>query len=372
MRLSFASLTTAGLIGCGLQAWAQRASDLPQLVNGIRAVVHASVVTYEDVEALTDPARRYLERKYPSQPDALVKELDKVKKESLDTLMNRQLILHEFATAGYSLPDSVVDDLVQDEIRANYGDRKNLTKTLQAQGRTYEQFRQAERDKIIVSLMRSKNVSREIIVSPHKVEAYYLAHRDQFKVEEEVKIRLLTLPQSTDPAAPSAGKMAVEILSELNKGAAFAEMVATYSQSKQEGVWYEWSALTRYLADVAAGLQPGQHSAVLSRSAGEDFWICQYQEGRPVLGRHYAVENSKEVRLAEEQFESASASTNLPPPREFFIMLLEDKRPAHFKPLNEVRGKIEEEFLIQERARLEKQWIDRLRKKTFVRVFPGA
>ena len=82
---------------------------------------------------------------------------------------------------------------------------------------------------------------------------------------------------------------------------------------------------------------------------------------------------TKKEKLAEEQrFENASAATDLPPAEEFFLLLLEDKHPAHFKPLDAVRPKIEEEFVIQERARLEKQWMERLKKKTFVRVFPGG
>ena len=51
-------------------------------------------------------------------------------------------------------------------------------------------------------------------------------------------------------------------------------------------------------------------------------------------------------------------------------MSVEDKKPAHFKPLSEMRDDIERTLLSQERTRLENQWIDRLKKKTFVYVFP--
>jgi hypothetical protein len=37
--------------------------------------------------------------------------------------------------------------------------------------------------------------------------------------------------------------------------------------------------------------------------------------------------------------------------------------------LSEVRDEIERAMLTEERARLQKQWIDRLRKKTFIRYF---
>ena len=73
--------------------------------------------------------------------------------------------------------------------------------------------------------------------------------------------------------------------------------------------------------------------------------------------------------VEERRFENTSALTNLPPPIEFYLMLVEDKHAQRFKTLTEVREQIEKDLLAQERSRLEKQWVDKLKKKTFVRVF---
>jgi hypothetical protein len=51
-------------------------------------------------------------------------------------------------------------------------------------------------------------------------------------------------------------------------------------------------------------------------------------------------------------------------------MLVEQTRPAHVKPLNEVRDEIEATLRAQQRKQLEEQWIDRLKQKTFVLKFP--
>jgi hypothetical protein len=48
---------------------------------------------------------------------------------------------------------------------------------------------------------------------------------------------------------------------------------------------------------------------------------------------------------------------------------VEDKRVAHVKTLGEIREIIERNLMTEERSRLEKQWMDRLKKKTFVRYF---
>jgi hypothetical protein len=170
-------------------------------------------------------------------------------------------------------------------------------------------------------------------------------------------------------------KRAEEILGKLKEGATFAEMAGTYSEGSQRNQggdwgWWELTRLSKGLADLANSLQPGQRSGVTSRSAGDDYWVCQYENGQVKQGRHYLVDPvlKKETLVEEKRFESGSA-TNLPPPQEFYLMLVEDKHPAHLKPLAEVREEIERDLVAEEKRRLELQWIDRLKKKTFVRYF---
>jgi len=51
-------------------------------------------------------------------------------------------------------------------------------------------------------------------------------------------------------------------------------------------------------------------------------------------------------------------------------MLVEDKHEAHVKPLPEVRDEVEKLLLQKEQTRLLQQWIEKLKKKTFIREFP--
>lgn len=129
--------------------------------------------------------------------------------------------------------------------------------------------------------------------------------------------------------------------------------------------------MNKSLADTAVSLQPGQHSGVLSRSAGDDYWVCQYENGAVTVARHYIADTvlKKENMVEERKAGEGLPLSTLPPPAEFYLMLVEDKRAARFKPLVEVREQIERDLQTQERARLEKQWVDKLKKKTFVRVF---
>ena len=50
-------------------------------------------------------------------------------------------------------------------------------------------------------------------------------------------------------------------------------------------------------------------------------------------------------------------------------MLVEEKRDAHSRPINEVREEIEKVLFDQQRTKASQRYIDKLKKKTFVRYF---
>jgi peptidyl-prolyl cis-trans isomerase SurA len=297
-----------------------------ELIDAIQAVVNNGVVTYEEVHEFVLPAAQALSREYAGQPDVYERKLGDALNDGQEQLIERQLILHSFDTDGYRLPESAVDEMVQDRIRERFGDRITLMKTLQAQGQTYEKFRRDVRDQYIVAALRAKSVSPEkIIISPYKVETYYLGHQDDFKVEDEVKLRMIVLNKTSSDETNTV-RLAGEILAQIKEGATFQEMASVYSQDSQRSQggdrgWIERSVLRKELADIAFTLKPGQVSEVIDM------------------------------------------------PEACYLMLVEQARPAHVKPLNEVRDDVELTLRTQAQKQLEQQWIEQLKKKTFIRLF---
>jgi peptidyl-prolyl cis-trans isomerase SurA len=302
-----------------------------ELADGVKAIVNNTAITYGQVEEFTAPAEEALRRQYATQPEVFQQKLAEALDNSLEILVERQLILGEFEAKYTKLPDSALDELVQDQIREQFGDRVTAMKSLQAQGMTYEQFRQDIRDRYIESQLRNMNISRQIVISPYKVETYYLAHQDDYKVEDEIKLRMIVLNKTSDGDTNTLA-LAREILSQVKEGASFPEMASVYSQGSQQKQggdwgWVERSVLRKELADVAFALKPGQVSDVV---------------------------------------ETPGTSET---PGAYYIMLAEQTRPAHVRPLSEIRDDIEKNLRTQEQARVQKQWIDSLKKKTFIRYF---
>jgi peptidyl-prolyl cis-trans isomerase SurA len=298
----------------------------PTMINGVAVIVNDAIITYQDVIEYVGPSLNLLRDQLGNQPQALRQRETKLLKDGTDQLVERQLILHDFKTAGYNLPESIIEDTINERIKQRFGDRLTLIKHLKAEGVTIETYRQRTRDEIVIEQMRYFHVSKELIISPQKILKYYQAHQTNYSVADQVKLRMIVLNKPSGGDGGATKELAKEILDKIKGGASFEEMARIHSEGSQKAVggswdWVERSVLRKELADVAFTLKQGATSEVIDL------------------------------------------------PDACFIMLVEDMRTAHVKPLVEVRDEIEKNLVTQERARLQDKWIDRLRSKSFVRYF---
>ena len=122
----------------------------------------------------------FLEQRYSTQPAIFEQKARELGENAVRDLVERQLILHEFNTGGYNMPESFIEDQIAKDIR-NYGNRLTLTKTLQAQGLTFENYRQKVRERVILGAMVDHFIPRDPVISPFKIETYYKAHEDKLQ-----------------------------------------------------------------------------------------------------------------------------------------------------------------------------------------------
>jgi peptidyl-prolyl cis-trans isomerase SurA len=297
----------------------------PRLAGGVEAIVHDSVITTYQVARNIEPLMDSIANEYRSQPEVMKKEFENLRQDTREVLLENQLILHDFQTTGYNLPESIIDEQLQNYIRTAFlNDRVKFIKTLQAQGKTSEQYRREFRERLIVEQMRLMHSESDVFISPHKIEVFYVDNKEKFKEEDQVKLRMIILNKPADDSGQTR-KLADDILAKLKEGVSFAEMANVNSPNGASGGgernWERPSGLKKELADAIVTLKPGENSEVVDT------------------------------------------------PEACYLMRLEDKRPEHIKPLNEVRDEIEATLLRAEHERLQKQWIERLKKKTFYRYF---
>ena len=322
---SFSTVAAVRLFALILVLWLASVpakAATPNVVNGIAVIVGDAVITYKDLQLALADELEILERGYAGRPAELEKRFAELQKAKLEEMVENQLVLQEFERAGYMLPESYFQGRINDDIK-RYGDRLTLTRTLQAQGITFETYRKRIREREILRAMWQQKVPNEPLISPTKIENYYVEHRDDFRLEDQVRLRMIVL---TNAPGVSSTKMAEEIVRKLNEGVPFGELARVYSSGSQaadggDWGWVEKKVLREDLAKVAFSLQPGEHSGVLETPQG------------------------------------------------IYIMLVEDKKVSYIRSLSEVRDEIENILRAEETKRLREKWISQLKEKTFVQYF---
>ena len=329
MRGIICGSVIASLAVCGLAlsplcqaAYAQDA----EIVDGIAAIVNGEVVTYSQVRMSSMPREKVLRAQF--RGDELLNKIKEIRMAALQDLIDRQLIIQAFKKESYQIPDHYVDERVHDIIRESFGgDRNTFIKTLEAQNYTLGEFKKLETERMIVQAMRSKNVKLQTIVSPTKIEDYYKNHRDEFTAKEQIKLRLIMVPNHAESGnAPVQKAMAEEILGKLSGGADFTGMAQIYSEdsSRERGGdwgWIERKTLAAPLEKVAFNLPVGRISNIVEYSGN------------------------------------------------FYILKVDDKRGGTTRSLAEARPEIEKKLIQLEAQHLQERWLASLRSKAYIRTF---
>jgi parvulin-like peptidyl-prolyl isomerase len=297
----------------------------PDLVNGIAVIVGDAVITYKDIQLALEEDLDALHSRYALQPKVYQEKAAELEKAKLEDMVDNQLVLQEFKRAGYVVPESYFQSQIDKDIR-RYGDRLTMIQTLQRQNITFETYRQRIRERVILELMWQQKVPREPIISPTRIEDYYVKHRDEFKMEDQVKLRMIVLTNNPNNTVYSNHKLAEEIIRKLDEKVPFEELARVYSNGTQarEGGdwgWIEKKVLRDELANAAFALSPGEHSGVVET------------------------------------------------PNAVYVILVEGKKVSYIKTLSEVRDEVEATLRAEETKRLKKQWIEQLKSKAFVRYF---
>ncbi len=295
--------------------------------NSIVAEVNDKIITRQMV---TDAMRReaeLLRRQYARQPQLFGQKYTQLQADTLEALIRRELVLREYQEKGYKLPESIIEQRIQEDIRAEYGNRVTLIKSLQISDMTYEEFARFQREKIIQMVMRGQFISKaNIVISPRQIEEYYVANRDAFRSGVEIRLRIIFLDAKKHGGAEDTRKLADEIHRVLQTGDSFAGVASVYSdQNRATGglrpEWIQRGVLAPALEKAAFALGQGQVSPVVATPQG-----C-------------------------------------------FILRCEEMSQANLKSLAEVRGQIEQTLLETEQQAREDKWFERLKRKSHVRQF---
>ena len=294
-----------------------------QVLDGVAAVVNDEVVTFSQVRELTGALEASLRANLSG--NALTERIKEVRLRAVNDLIDRQLILQEFKKMKGEIPRHAIDDRVNGIIREEFGgDRSAFMRTISAQGFTLDRIRKMEEEKIVVQAMRSREVKTEPVIAPGAIESFYRKHIQDWTANGEAKLRMIKIAPGSDPAKKR--KMIQEIHDKLIRGADFADLARVYSEDSTQDKGGDWGWVKH------GDLNPDMEAVVFRLPVGKVSDVIELNQT-------------------------------------FYIMLVEQKKGGVTKPLKEVRNEIENHLLQIERQKDQQGWLQRLRKKAFVKIY---
>jgi parvulin-like peptidyl-prolyl isomerase len=305
-------------------------------LDGILVVVNRSVITYLQVEDGIYSQVQSLRSRYPNDPTNFFAHKKEFEEAQMESLEESKLILDDYAKGQYSTNwvDDEFEKAIKQDLKKTYGgSQTRLISTLQAMGMTKEAYRKQIRESVIVGGLAGLHSTGKIIISPAAIEKYYNDHADEFKVEDQIKLRMIKIAQPPGSPPGASKQLAAEILRKIDGGVPFAEMAKEFSSDEQHRAaggdwgWVPRTELVAPLAEAAFSLKPGQRGPMVELPGeGTGDTIC-------------------------------------------YLLMVDDVRPAHVSPLSEVQGAIERTLQDQKGKVLLDQYIQRLKAKSHIEMF---
>jgi len=297
------------------------------MLDCVAAHVNEHVITVGDVVATLQAVIVQLQEAYAGTE--LQQKLQSAYEDALRALVERQLIVDAYDKQNQMrIPEWVVDNRVEEIIHSRFdGDRSSLLAALAKDQLGYEAWRGEIREHILVSAMRDLMVASKLKISPARVRTGYNRNLEKYKSPAQVRLRMITLKK--EPSADSTAKreLAARLRHELTAGKDFAGLATAHSEGMHAAKGGDWGwlvpekTLRRELAEVVAALKTGGVSEV--------------------------------IETADE----------------LYILRIEGRKDVSVVPFSEVQALIEQDLKRKEGERLYAEWIQRLRKGAYVKVF---
>lgn len=170
-------------------------------LNSILGSVNGSPISLQDVLPLTR-AEEY--RAFSTRSGAsLKKRIIEIRREAVDELIDRKLILEDYAGKKFEITERDIENSV-DEVAQRMGvrSRDEFLRLLRQQGSSIEEVRKNVRDVMIVQLMLHREFVAARSITPEMMFAYYKKNIEKTASSGSVELAMILLGEKNKAEAP--------------------------------------------------------------------------------------------------------------------------------------------------------------------------
>jgi peptidyl-prolyl cis-trans isomerase SurA len=312
-------------------------SPADTVVEEIIARVNNEIVTRTEYVRSRDQLKQEVQQQDPANADRAFAEKQR---DVLRDLIDQQLLLQKGKDMGITGDTELVKRLDEMRKQMNLGTMEELEKAAEAQGASYEDFKQNLRNQIVTQRVIGQEVGSHLAMNKEDVKRFYEQHRAEMERPEQVRLSEILIAPKT-PAKPATGSdgkpeppseaeteaalaaaqtKAQDVLDQIHKGGKFADLAKKYSDgpSAKDGgdlSYFKRGTLSKELEDKVFALKAGDVTDVIRTKQG--YVILQASEHQTA-----GIPTMKEV---EPRIQDALYMQKLQPALRAFLTTLREE-----------------------------------------------
>lgn len=299
------------------------------VVEEIIARVNGQIITHSDYEREQQQLKEEAQQQDPTRADQL---LNEGQKDVLRGLIDRELLLERGKDLNITADTELIKRLDDMRKQLKLDNLEDLEKAAQAQGVSFEDFKQNMRTEIITQKVIQREVGSRVNITKEDEQTFYDAHKSELSHPEQV--RLSEVLVSTDGLGNDQGKLdaakakADDLLKQVRAGAKFEDVAKKESQdpSAAQGGdlgFFERGKLAKQLEDLTFKMKKGDTSDVIRTKQG------------------------------------------------FVILKVTEHSSAGVPPFTEVEPRVQEALYVQKLQPALRDYLKKLREDAFIDIKPG-
>jgi peptidyl-prolyl cis-trans isomerase SurA len=275
-------------VGCALLLPSLSPADT--VVEEIIARVNNEIVTRTEYVRSRDQLKQEVQQQDPANADRAFAEKQR---DVLRDLIDQQLLLQKGKDLGITGDTELIKRLDEMRKEMKLETMEELEKAAEAQGASYEDFKQNLRNQIVTQRVIGQEVGSHLAMNKDDVKKFYDQHKAEMERPEQVRLsEILIAPKTpakpaasadakpeppseaeTEAALAAAQAKAQDVLDQFHKGAKFDDLAKRYSDgpsSKDGGdlSYFKRGTLSKELEDKVFALKAGEVTDVIRTKQG--------------------------------------------------------------------------------------------------------
>jgi peptidyl-prolyl cis-trans isomerase SurA len=268
------------------------------VVEEIIARVNNEIITRSEYVRSRDQLKQEVQQQNPSSAD---RDFGEKQKDVLRDLIDQQLLLQKGKDLGITGDTELVKRLDEMRKEMKLETMEDLEKAAEAQGASYEEFKQNLRNQIVTQRVIGQEVGSHLALNKEDEKKFYEQHRAEMERPEQVRLSEILIAPKTSAAKPGAGGDAAkadppsasssaseaetdaalaaaqakanDVLDQIHKGAKFDDLAKKYSDgpSAKDGgdlSYFKRGTLAKELEDKVFAMKAGEMTDVIRTKQG--------------------------------------------------------------------------------------------------------